>query len=231
MDSVSQVANSLGVWLCAFVVVSIVIVQAALYCKLAFKNAAGVGLTKEDCIKGFRTGVISSIGPSISVFVVVFSLAAIIGGPLTWMRLSVIGGSGTELSAASVGATAAGTTLGGADYDLDALATSWWTMTINGCGWLAVVALFTHKMEKVRQKIGGGDPVWMKIFTTTATLGLFGHMSAPYVIQGGGALATVLGGALSMVALTFLSKKANWLKEYALGFALIIGMVLGVVVG
>lgn len=100
---VSSVSNSLGVWICALIAVSVILIQSVLYVRLAFKNAEKVGLTKQQCVKGLRSGIISSIGPAISVFVVVFGMAAVIGGPLTWMRLSMIGSSPTELSAAQVG--------------------------------------------------------------------------------------------------------------------------------
>ncbi len=229
--NVSTVSNSLGVWICALIAVSVILVQSILYVRLAFKNAEKVGLTKQQCIKGLRSGMISSIGPSISVFVVVFGMAAVIGGPLTWMRLSMIGSSATELSAAQVGAQTLGLELGSPDYDLTALATSWWTMSVNGLGWLLVVVLFTHRMEKLRQKIGGGDSKWVSILAAAATLGLFGYLSAPNILVGGGKLAAVLGGALSMAFLSKLSKNINWLKEYALGFALIIGMVAGTIIG
>ncbi|WP_352419299.1 DUF5058 family protein [Proteiniborus sp.] len=229
--SVSTVSNSLGVWICALIAVSVVLVQSILYVRLAFKNAEKVGLSKQQCVKGLRSGIISSIGPSISVFVVVFGMAAVIGGPLTWMRLSMIGSSPTELSAAQVGAQTLGVELGSPDYDLTALATSWWTMSVNGLGWLLVVVLFTHRMEKLRQKIGGGDSKWVSILAAAATLGLFGYLSAPNILVGGGKLAAVLGGALSMAFLSKLSKNINWLKEYALGFALIIGMVAGTIIG
>jgi len=222
---VSKVANEYGVWICAFIGVSLVLIQALLYTKLSFKTAKEVGLTKKQSWRGFRSGLISSIGPAMSVFVVVFGMAIIVGGPITWMRLAIIGGSGTELTAAQVGAQAYGVGLGSEGYNLDALATSWWTMAANGIGWLIVVSLFAHKMEKVRQKIGGGDSKWIKIFGVSATLGLFGFLSNQQILLGGGRVIAVFAGAITMVVLTKASDKALWLKEYALGFALILGMV------
>lgn len=225
---IAKIANEAGVWICAFIAVSIVVIQALLYMRLSFKTAKEVGLSKEQCWKGFRSGIISSIGPSMSVFVVVFSMAVIIGGPLTWMRLALIGGSATELTAAQVGAQAYGVELGGEGYDIVALSTSWWTMAVNGIGWLVVVGLFSHKMEGVRQKIGAGDPKWMQIFGVASTLGLFGYLAGQQILAGGPRIAAVMAGALGMMALTKIADKYKWLKEYALGFALIIGMFVAV---
>lgn len=66
--------------------------------------------------------------------------------------------------------------LGGAGYDIYAMANSWSTMALNGCGWLLVVVLLTPRMESLRQKVGGGDEVWLGLITCSASIGLFGYM-------------------------------------------------------
>ena len=229
-SEILKIANSWPVWLCAFSGTAMVLIQTVLFARLAFKNAPGVGLTKEDCKRGFKSGLISSIGPSMSVFILVFSMVSIIGGPLTWMRLSIIGGADTELTAATIGAKAAGAaTLGGEGYGIEALATSWWTMAINGCGWLAMVALTTHKMGQLREKISGGDPKWMNVFTAAATLGLFAYLMVPYILQWDSQCISTLLGAAVMMLLMYLSRKVKWLKEYALGFTIIIGLIVGAI--
>ncbi|MCQ4895634.1 DUF5058 family protein [Anaerotruncus sp. DFI.9.16] len=226
-----KIANSWPVWLCAFIGVGCVLVQSVIYTRLAYKNAPAAGLTSAQCSRGLKSGLISAIGPSISVFVVVFSMVAIVGGPISWMRLSMIGGSGTELTAATIGANAVGAAIGSESYDIYAMAASWWTMAVNGCGWLLMVALFTHRMEKVRARIGGGDPRWLSLLTAAATLGLFGYMAAPYVLKLHGSMVAALLGFGSMLGFMKLSQKQTWLKEYALGFAIIVGMIGGAVVG
>ena len=45
-------------------------------------------------------------------------LMSVIGAPMAWMRLAVIGAAPTELTAATVGADAVGVTFGGEGYDL-----------------------------------------------------------------------------------------------------------------
>ena len=53
-------------------------------------------------------GLISAIGPALGVFIVMVGLMASIGGPMAWLRLSIIGAAATELSAANIGAEACG---------------------------------------------------------------------------------------------------------------------------
>ena len=82
-----QIANSWPVWLC----VAIIVVQAVAFAKLCYKNAPLVGLSKADCSKSFKCGMVTAIGPSLSCFIGAISMITVVGGPLAWMRLSMIG--------------------------------------------------------------------------------------------------------------------------------------------
>ena len=172
-----QIANSWPVWLCAGACVAFIVVQAVAFAKLCYKNAPLVGLSKADCSKSFKCGMVTAIGPSLSCFIGAISMITVVGGPLAWMRLSMIGAAPTELTAATTGAAAYGVELGGAGYDIYAMANSWLTMALNGCGWLLVVVLLTPRMESLRQKVGGGDEVWLGLITCSASIGLFGYMA------------------------------------------------------
>ncbi len=235
--SVIKIANSGPVWAIAIVIVAIALFQSLLYIRLAFKTADHIGFPKSQCVKGLRSGAISAIGPSIAVFIVMVGMMSVVGAPITWLRLSIIGAAPTELTAATVGAQAYGVEFGSADYDLGALATSWWTMTINGVGWLLLVGLFTHKLEDLREKVGGGDVRWLAILSGAASLGCFGFLNArtikagieellaPSPIEGaGGPLYAAIGGMIGMVVLLKIAERYAWLKEYTLGIAMLIGM-------
>ena len=155
-------------------------------------------------------------------------LAAVLGGPNSWLRLSVIGGATTELTAASVGVKALGGDITQA-LSMVELSNAWWTMTINACGWLIVTWVFASRMEKVRHKIGGGDSRWMEIFSSAATLGIFGAFCSEYMVNGVRStdfkvLLVMAVSALSMWALLYLSKRYKWLKEYSLGLAMVAGI-------
>ena len=228
-----EIANSWQVWLCAFLCVSVILVQAIWFAKLCFKNATSVGLNKDECMKSFRCGMTTAIGPSISNFIGAISMIAVMGGPLAWMRLSMIGAASTELTAASIAATAYGTTLGGEGYDIYAMANSWLMLAVNGCGWLLVVVLLTPHMEKVRQKIGGGDEVWLGLITAAASIGLFAYMATPYyvnIIQVPAEAWAAITGTIVMILCIKGSAKIAWLKEYALGIAILAGIFVGAMV-
>lgn len=227
-----KIANGVGVWIFAAFIVVLVVIQSILYTKLAYKTADKLGMERETCNKALKVGMVTAIGPVVAIFIIMVGLMSVIGGPLAWMRLSIIGAAPTELTAATVGAEALGVTFGGADYDVTALATSWWTMAINGCGWLLVVGLFASKLELVREKVAGDDTEWLALLTGAATLGAFGYLNSGDVVKGGGNLVAVIAGAISMIVLGIAidkNPKLRPLKEYSLGIAMIIGVVLAIV--
>lgn len=227
----SKIANGVGPWLTAAFIVLLVVVQSVLYAKLAYKTADKLKMSKETCNKALKVGMITAIGPVIAIFIIMVGLMAVIGGPMAWMRLAIIGAAPTELTAAKVGADALGVEFGGANYDIKALATSWWTMAINGCGWLLMVGLFASKLEGLREKVSGNDTKWLGVLTGAATLGAFGYLNSADVVKGGGNLIAVLAGAFAMVGLGFLMEKnpkMKKVKEYSLGIAMLFGVFLAV---
>nr|WP_070109318.1 DUF5058 family protein [Clostridium acetireducens] len=223
-----KIANEFGVWAVASLAIIVVAIQAVMFTKLANNTANKIGMEKSICKKAFRTGLVTAIGPSVAVFIVMVGMMSVIGGPISWLRLSIIGSAPTELTAAKVGAEAAGVSFGGADYGLNALATSWWTMALNGAGWLLVVGLFTHKLENIRQKVGGNDIKWLAVLSGAAMLGVFGYLNSGDVVKGGGNLVAVIMGAISMMLLIKIAEKVPKLKEYTLGIAMLIGMTAAI---
>ncbi|NME65263.1 DUF5058 family protein [Clostridium cadaveris] len=221
-----HIANKPIFWVLCSITVIITIIQAVIFTRLARKTANTIGVPKSTCDKAFKTGMISSIGPSIGVFIVMVGLMSTIGGPLSWLRLSVIGAAPTELTAAKIGAEVAGVTFGGSGYTTETLALSWITMTLNGAGWLLFTGLFAHKLEKLRVKVGGGDSKWLVALSGASMLGVFGYLNAGDVAKGGGNLVAVIVGALFMIFMvTKVTVKYPKLKEYSLGIAMLCGMI------
>lgn len=224
-------ANSGMVWaLCAITVV-IMIVQVVLFRRAALKTAHELKMPKETTDLAFRTGLFSAIGPAVGVFIVIVGVIGSIGAPMAWLRCSVIGSAGTELYGASIGAQIAGTTLGAADYDLTAMALSWWSMALNGCGWMLFVGFFTPALDKLRTKMSGGDAAWVGVFSLACCIGMFGYLTHSNIIAGMGPAAAAIGGAVSMAVInTWLTKKCPKLAEFSLGIAMIIGIALAAIV-
>lgn len=232
MSGYLDIANDPWMWLMAAPVVILTGVQGIIFAKKAFNasEAKVVNLTKEQCFKSFKVGAISAIGPAVSVFIVMLGLMAVIGGPMSWLRLSIIGAAPTELTAATMGAKAMGVEFGSSQYDINAFASSVWTMTLNGCGWLLFCGLFTHKLGALKDKFAGGDINLLIQISGAAVVGTAGYLLTGHLIAGGPRLYAGITAAISMVILDIVSRKMPKIKEYNLGIAMVIGMTVAVLI-
>lgn len=229
MQNYLDVANSWIMWLATVPVAIMVIIQAVIFSKRAKKAAPLVGLTEMETKKAFRVGMTSAIGPAMGVFAVMLGLMGVIGGPLAWMRLSIIGAAPTELAAAQMAAKAQGLELTSPNYGLINFANATWVMALNGSAWLFVSGAFADKLDIITQKVAKGDPKKLGIFMIAAMCGAFSYLFAnqlvnivnpemmPYVIS-------AIVGALAMVALEHIGDKHPKLKEWSLGLAMFIAM-------
>ena len=221
-------------WLLAGVTVIVSAVQAILYVRQANKATKECHLDPQLPRQAFKIGLISAIGPACGVFIVMVGLMSAIGGPIAWQRLSIIGAAATELSAATMGATAAGVTLGGEGYTLTVLAVSWFAMALNGAGWLVFTGVATPALEKLRDKMSGGDMGWLAAMSAACSIGIFGYLNANQMVSSGPSIAVgptvaVLTGALSMMGIgRFIVPKHPKLAEYSLGIAMIVGIACAI---
>ncbi len=194
MEEVLKVANSMGAWITAAPIVIIALVQVLLYYRQIYHAVDAVNLTRDQLSQAFRTGMVTSIGPVVAIFIIMVGLMSVIGAPMAWMRLAVIGAAPTELTAATLGADAMGVKFGGEDTTFR----SWpypggpWPSTVSaGCCWLAS----SPTSWRTSVKRSGGDTKWLGILSTAAMIGVFGYLNGRNIVAMGGPLiAAVTGG-------------------------------------
>ncbi len=222
-----ELANSPMLWVLCSVVVIVAIIQSVLFTKISNRAATAIDMDKNVCKKAFKVGLVTAIGPSIGVFIVMVGMMSVIGGPMSWQRLSVIGSAPLELSNAQVGAEVAGQVFGGADYNARGLMLSFLTLALGTQGWLWFVILFGHRLEKVRAKIGGSDQNWLVFLSTAAMVGVFGKLCMDKVTLGAGPAVAGISAIVIMVLINkFVAPKVPIVKEYSIGIVMIIAMVI-----
>ena len=228
----STVSNLPIFWILAAPTVIISALQAWLYMREADKATKECNIDPTIPKQAFRIGLISAIGPALGVFIVMVGLMAAIGGPMAWLRLSIIGAAPTELAAATFGVQACGMeNLADPNFkDLWILAVAWFGMALNGAGWLLFTGVATPTLEKLRDKMSGGDTGWLGYMSMACSIGIFAYLNANNIITKtrginvGGTLAA-LGGAISMIIIgKVFVPKCPKLAEYSLGIAMIIGI-------
>lgn len=216
--------NSLGLWLACSVMVIITMIQSFIYLKKAIKTATEMGYSKEVQMSCIRASAIASIGPSAAIGVGVVALMALLGGPVAWMRLSVIGALVYEGVTSSMATEALGVTV--QSLTPDTFAATVWAMCLAGCFWQLNVVLFAPSYDKILQKVTKGDPKVLGFIVTAAMMAIFSRSVVPHFLTISRSTAATVIGALSYMVLNLVQQKSDikWLREWTLPFAMIAGM-------
>lgn len=231
-----EIANSFPMWVACGIAVALVVVQALLFAMKAYKAGDKVGLTKDQMNKAIKSSAITSIGPSIVILSGMLSLLITVGGPVAWMRLSMIGSVMFEAIAAGIGTNVVGVTLGTDVLTNEALGMAVWTMVLCSIGWVIFATISASRMDKVQNAISGGDAKKLIAISTAAVIGVFCAMSAQHLVKvidfsnmafvgSKNALACVLGGII-MFAMMKVSSKVKALKEWNLTIAILLAMII-----
>lgn len=96
----------------------------------AWKHALELGLRPEQIKKGLTTGITISIMPTLPVLLVLLSLMPLLGVPLPWLRLSIIGSAYYETYAATTALECVGETMKLNEYSAVGWVVAAWVMTI-----------------------------------------------------------------------------------------------------
>ena len=231
-----KIANSPLLWIACIPAVALVMVQAFLFARRAWKTGPQMGVTKEQMKRGAKSAAIASLGPSLVIVIGAVSLLASVGGPLAWMRLAYIGSVMYELPAADRAATAAGSTLGTNDMTMEAFANCAWIMCVCCLGWIIVSALFTDKMGKLRDKVAGGSEAALAVIAVAGGMGAFAYQCFTRLLPGVNSVDlgsdqvwALVGGFIIMLCLSIYGqkKKAKWVSQFGMTIAMVGDMLIG----
>ncbi len=239
MEQVSSVANGGVLWALSVLIVGLVVVQALVFMRMSLRFSDRFGiLDAHEKRTVYTTAAINSVGPAVAVFFVAISLIALVGGPVTLMRVGVIGSAVFEIYAANQGAVVAGAQIGTDSYSLTAFTASVWAMTLGGMGWLVTAFLFTRRLGNAQATLKKRNPALLIIMGSVTPIAIFAVLTVGTVIQKSGLadisvkrdqLCAVLAAAAGMLVFRTLGTRWPWLREWALGFSLIIGLAAGYV--
>jgi len=225
-----QIANEPWIWISGGILSAIALYQCTYFMIRALNIMKRYGLQKSDINSIIRGAVITSFGPVMSEIFIMIALVMSLSAGLAWQREgAAVGSVFTELVQASNAAIGAGQEFGGKNFNMTGFANVIFVMNVSCVGWLIAAGFFTRYLGTARQKIARGDTRWLSILTVCATLGVFGFWaSANLAKKGGVAVAVIAGAVLAM----FFFLLADWikkphLKEWALGFAMFGGMIIG----
>lgn len=229
MDAM-QIANSVPMWIACGIAVALVVLQAVLFALKAYQAGPKVGLTKEQMKRAIKSSAITSIGPSVVILSGMLSLLITVGGPVAWMRLSMIGSVMFESIAAGIGTNVVGVTLGTDPMTPEALGMAVWTMVLCSIGWVIFATFSANRMDKIQNKLSGGDTAKLISISTAAVIGVFSAMSAQHLVKmSKNSIACVLGGLIMFIMMK-VSEKVPALKEWNLTISILLAMIITAVI-
>ena len=215
----------------AIILVGFTMVQAVLFMRHALKfNDKYKLFSKEEIKSAIKSSAVISIGPSLSVMIVVLSLIPLLGAVVTFMRCGVIGAADFEL----INAKLAVETIG-VSFDDPNLSPGAFTLAVFGCT-LASAPYFLHliltckPMDKLALKSVTKKRSFLPMLGMCASLGFLGY----WFIDTGctttqSTVATIISLLVSL-CVAKIAKKHPKLADWSMAIALVCGMVAGGVI-
>ena len=225
-----SVANSWIMWASCSLGVIWVCIQAVVFLRRSIKDGKKIGLTSDQIRRGSKSAMIASVGPNIVMLSSMLSLMVITGGPVAWLRSNIIGGGAFEIMGATFAANSMGIQPGTAEMTVDYLATATLVMTVGCLGWIIFTILFADKMDRVNNFMAGGNNALIPVISAGCIMGCYSNLVVEQVFPFGPEAVAGFAGAISMPVFIILSKKLDkpWLNDWALTFAMLIGVMASI---
>ncbi len=226
--SVSELQNSAVMWVACGIPVVLVLAQAIVFASKAWQAGPKLGLTQEQMKAGMRSSAITSLGPSVVILSGMLSLLVTMGGPVAWMRLSMIGSVMFESLAAGFGTAAVGVELGSSGMTELAFTMGLWTMILCSIGWVIFATFTADKMDKIQKRATGSNPAKLAALSGAAVIGAFSSFCAQNLVKlNKSSIAVILGGAIMWLMMTISEKNdVKWLRDWGLTIAILGSMII-----
>ena len=222
-------------WAVAIFGVALTLIQSTLIMRKSIKAGYELGITKEEMKRGIKTSAISSIGPAMGVVGSLLALLVTMGSAVSYVRLSLIGGSNYEAMAANFGAKVLGAELSTKMTPV-VFTNALWTMALGLFGALVFVFLFGHKMDSVNNLLTNGRKALLPAVSLGAMLGSFAFFNVDNVLKiktnPRVALSAIFGAVVMFICQKIGDKspKLTWLKEWSLTFAMFGGAIIATLI-
>jgi len=202
-----------------------VLAQSIIFMTRAWKRGKEIGLSTEKMKAAAISSGTFSIVPSIPIVLSLLTLAATLGVPYAWTRLTVIGSMVYEVTAAEAVASA-----GNISGDLSVFAAAMWVMAIG----IMIGPIFNlfglKKYQSGIKKLRGKNSAWAEILIAALFMGMISALGSKEIAKGGVALLTLFSGAVLMgiFGLIINLTRAKWLESFALPISMIGALALAV---
>ncbi|GAA4284516.1 DUF5058 family protein [Brevibacterium daeguense] len=222
------IANIPVLWVLALAVFAVIILQSVIYLIAVKRAARAADMTQREVNQSFRAGAVAAIGPSLAVVLVSVALLPLFGTPPVLVRIGLIGSAATEVASASLATNTLGVDLGGSGYTQAVFIVALMAMSLSGAMWQICTMILTPLLGKGTDVLQRVNPALMSIVPSAALLAAFASLTITEIPKSLAHIAAVVASALVMVACLLLARALSqaWLREWALGFSIIGGLIV-----
>jgi hypothetical protein len=230
-----DVANHGLIYVMVMLGVALVALFTIISMRKSWKRARVKGYSTEKLMTVVKASVSATIIPSIAVVIGFFSLAAILGVPWPWWRLSVVGAVTYETMAIDTAIKAGGldmTTLSAATAKDFVLVM--YVMSIGIIGGLFFSPFVSKRIQSGTMNIKAGDKRWGSLGGSVFMLVILTVFSVPvfldYTHSGLVKLLTFATSAVVTIILQSIVTRGGqkWLATFILALSLLLGMASSV---
>lgn len=231
--SLSAIMNSRLLYILVAGGLGLIFLLCAVMLKMAWGRCLELGISKQKIKDVIKSSVLFSIVPSISIVIGLFSLAAVLGVPWPWFRLSVVGSVSYELMAADMAATGAGYESIGALAAVDNGSIAGAIMFVMSIGimfGIVTCTIFGKKIQTSMVSFREKNGAWGALATGCFTLAMLVVFLPVQVFKGSVFTLTLITSALITLAHNIIIKKTGWtwLSNFVLADSLVLAMVASV---
>ena len=223
--SLSAIMNSTTLYIAVIVGLLLIFLLCAVMLKMAWGRCIELGISREKVKDVIKSSVIFSIVPSLSIVIGLFSLAAVLGVPWPWFRLSVVGSVSYELMAADMVATGAG-------YEsIGALAAANDPSKVGAIMFvMSISIMFGKKIQTSMASFREKNGAWGALATGCFTLAMMVVFLPVQIFKGPVYLLTMAVSALVTFLHGVIIKKTGWtwLSNFVLADSLVLAMIASV---
>lgn len=220
-------ANAPLLWILALAVMGVVVVQSLIYMSAVRRNAESAGMTQAEVTRAFRAGGVAAIGPSLAVVLVAIALLPLFGTPPVVVRVGLIGSAATEVASASIAAGTMEANLGDATFTRGVFIVALMAMSLSGAGWMLATLILTPIFRRSSHRLEKVNPALMSIIPGAALLAAFAALTFREIPKSPTHIIAIAASAAVMAVCLLLARtlRQSWLKEWALGIAVLAGLV------
>lgn len=225
---ISPVSFHPVLWVAAAGVFAVIVLQSVIYLRAIRKAGPEANLTNAQVTGSVRRGAIAAIGPSLAVALVAISLLPLFSTPAVLTRIGLVGSAAFDVAAAGIAAGSQHAQLGGPTYTQKVFAIGFAAMTLGGLIWMLTALILTPLLAKGDKTLRKVNPAVMTVVPAAALLGAFFSLALAETVKSGVHVVTLLASAAVMGLCLLGAKylKKPWLREWGLGIAIFVALVV-----